>query len=106
MPSQLKSLRLSLHNAGITGRPQKSKKKRSAARLKSKSEAAAVEANRRNAALESIREQHNPFDVKSSKSKFQVINARKAKGSEGRPSERKGLLEGLVRIAFNAYGAI
>ncbi|KAK5569329.1 nucleolar complex protein 14 [Exophiala xenobiotica] len=87
-PSQLKQLKASLRDHGILG-PQKSKKQRKAT---SKD---AQKRNQRNAALESIRERFNPFEVKAParKDKFEVASGRKAQPSLGRPGVTRGLGE-------------
>ncbi|KAK5271669.1 nucleolar complex protein 14 [Exophiala xenobiotica] len=87
-PSQLKQLKASLRDHGVLG-PQKSKKQRKAT---SKD---AQKRNQRNAALESIRERFNPFEVKAParKDKFEVASGRKAQPSLGRPGVTRGLGE-------------
>lgn len=76
-PSQLKRLKSSLREQGITG-PQKSKKqKKDAAKGKSSSDRVA-----RNAALQQIRDSFNPFEVKapSRPSKFEHTTINSGKG--------------------------
>nr|KAK5434791.1 nucleolar complex protein 14 [Exophiala xenobiotica] len=87
-PSQLKQLKASLRDHGVLG-PQKSKKQRKAT---SKD---AQKRSQRNAALESIRERFNPFEVKAParKDKFEVASGRKAQPSLGRPGVTRGLGE-------------
>ena len=95
-PSQLKRLKASLREQGIVG-PQKSKKQK-----KQASQRGAVKDKnvQRNAALQGIREQFNPFEVKvpSRGNKYQFTNGgsndrRAAKGIIGRPGVSKGLGE-------------
>ena len=76
-PSQLKRLKSSLREQGITG-PQKSKKqKKAAAKSKNTNDRVA-----RHAALQQIRDSFNPFEVKapSRPSKFQHTTANSGKG--------------------------
>lgn len=98
-PSQLKRLKASLREQGIVG-PQQSKKQK-----KQNSKNAAVKDKRvqRNAALQSIREQFNPFEVKvpARGNKFEFANGntvggRVTKGVNGRPGVTKGLGEETV----------
>lgn len=96
-PSQLKRLKASLRDKGVTG-PQQSKKER-------KRDAANPDArNQRAAALESIREAFNPFEVKTlaRPKKFDVTtsrpqNAKAATGLVGRPGVSKSMGEEAVR---------
>ncbi|KAF2674926.1 Nop14-like protein [Microthyrium microscopicum] len=91
-PSQLKRLKASLREQGITG-PQKSKKQ--------KKKGLSTETKiRRNVALESIRESFNPFEVKhlSRPSKHDIttpstLNGKTANGALGRPGISKSLGE-------------
>src|SRR5947209_6092170 len=90
-PSQLKQLKVSLRDQGLVG-PQKSKKQKKIAAKNTGSK------QKRNAALQSIRERFNPFEVKAParKEKFEVVSvkdARAAKGGQGRPGVTKGLGE-------------
>ncbi|KAK6505407.1 nucleolar complex protein 14 [Arthrobotrys musiformis] len=90
MPSQLKRLRESLKNAGVIGQPQKSKKAKKRARQNKSGNDARLS---REAALESIREEFNPFEIKKTKEKFSVAGGRKVKGTEGKPSVSKQIGE-------------
>ncbi|KAI1437557.1 Nop14-like protein [Xylaria sp. CBS 124048] len=92
--SQLKRLKASLREQGVIG-PQQSKKQRRKIAQNGK-----VNTNKRAAALESIREQFNPFDFKHNARgpKFQVTSNRPvvgdaAKGITGRPGDAKALGE-------------
>ncbi|KAF7503862.1 hypothetical protein GJ744_003059 [Endocarpon pusillum] len=90
-PSQLKQLKASLRDQGLVG-PQKSKKQK---KLAAKD---AGNRQKRSAALHSIREHFNPFEVKTSarKEKFEVVSlkdGRTAKSVQGRPGVTKGLGE-------------
>ncbi|EPS44656.1 hypothetical protein H072_1344 [Dactylellina haptotyla CBS 200.50] len=78
MPSQLKRLRESLKTAGVIGQPQKSKKAKKRARQNKSGHDARLS---KEAALESIREEFNPFELKQTKEKFSVTGGRKVKGS-------------------------
>lgn len=94
-PSQLKRLRTSLREQGVVG-PQKSKKQRKQA---SKNGALNDGRVQRNAALQGIREQFNPFEVKApSRSKHDfvsnsIVGGRVEKGATSRPGVVKGLGE-------------
>lgn len=100
-PSQLKRLKASLREQGIVG-PQKSKKqkKQNAQNGGDKEKRVA-----RTTALNGIREQFNPFEVKtfSKPPKFEVtsnktISGRISKGVKGRPGVAKGLGEENVNM--------
>ena len=97
-PSQLKRLKTSLRDQGVVG-PQKSKKQKKEA---GKSGISKDKRIRRDVALQGIREQFNPFEVKvaSRGSKFQFANAgtRSSDGVVGRPGVTKGLGEENVRL--------
>ena len=95
-PSQLKRLKSSLREQGVVG-PQNSKKQQKQA---SKNGALEKESRiQRNATLQGIREQFNPFEVKApSRIKFEfasnkVAGGRVAKGAISRPGVTKGLGE-------------
>jgi nucleolar protein 14 len=80
--SQLTQLKSALSQAGLTGKPSTSKKrKRSAAPLEKEKE-------KRAARLEEIRRRLNPFDIKVTKTKHDV-GGRKQKGVTGRPAQSK-----------------
>ncbi|GAP86207.1 putative Nop14-like family protein [Rosellinia necatrix] len=92
--SQLMRLKASLREQGLIG-PQQSKKQRRKLAQDGK-----VNTNKRAAALESIREQFNPFDFKHNARgpKFQVTSNRPAlgdaaKGITGRPGDAKAIGE-------------
>ncbi len=94
-PSQLKRLKTSLREQGVVG-PQKSKKQK-----KKDSRNGALKDSRiqRNAALQGILEQLNPFEVKApSRTKYEfasnkVAAGRVGKGTVSRPGVTKGLGE-------------
>ncbi|RFU32006.1 hypothetical protein B7463_g4309, partial [Scytalidium lignicola] len=95
-PSQLKRLKASLREQGITG-PQQSKKQR---RQNEKNGANNEKRVQRSVALNGIREQFNPFEVKVSARgpKFPVttnktLSGRVSKSVKGRPGVTKGLGE-------------
>ncbi len=98
--SQLKRLKASLRDQGVVG-PQKSKKQRKQA---SKNGALKDSRIHRNAALQGIREQFNPFDVKAPpRTKYEfasnkTVGGRVAKGAVTRPGVTKGLGEENVEI--------
>lgn len=80
--SQLAQLKTALSQAGVTGKPSTSKKrKRSAAPLEKDKE-------KRAARLEEIHRRLNPFDVKVTKLKHEV-GGRKLKGVSGKPAQSK-----------------
>lgn len=98
-PSQLKRLKASLREQGITG-PQKSKKQ------KKQSLQNADTRIQRQAALQGIRDSFNPFEVKapSRPAKFettsrQSINGKATKGAVGRPGITKSMGEESVRFS-------
>ncbi|KAK2873451.1 hypothetical protein FQN49_002358 [Arthroderma sp. PD_2] len=90
-PSQLKQLKASLRDKGVVG-PQQSKKQK---QKNSKSGAAAENRIKRNAALQAIREQFNPFEIRAPvrPSKFAVTTARPEKSAAHRPGVTRGLGE-------------
>ena len=98
-PSQLKRLKTSLREQGVVG-PQKSKKQ---IRQSSNSGARQDSRIQRNAALQGIREQFNPFEVKApSRSKYEFASnrtygGRVEKGAITRPGVTKDLGEDIVR---------
>ena len=87
-PSQLKRLKASLRENGVLG-PQKSKKQRKATGKDAQKLA------QRTAALEGIREQFNPFEVKAParREKFEYVNSKIAKPVVGRPGVTRGFGE-------------
>ncbi|KIW16946.1 hypothetical protein PV08_04136 [Exophiala spinifera] len=86
-PSQLKQLKASLREHGLRG-PQKSKKERKATGKD------AQKRTQRHAALESIRERFNVFEVKGPKrEKFEVATGRRPQASSVRPGVTRGLGE-------------
>ena len=98
-PSQLKRLKSSLREQGVVG-PQKSKKQK---KQLSKNGALKDSRIQRNAALQGIREQFNPFEVKpAGRSKYEFANSKTmggklAKSEVRRPGVTKGLGEENVR---------
>jgi hypothetical protein len=105
-PSQLKALKASLRKEGIVGPERSKKEKKNGA-----TNGANRERNVRNsAALQNIRDQFNPFEVKSHKKgdKFEVVsnktmNGRIQKGVKARPGVTKGLGEENVCYASHPY---
>lgn len=97
-PSQLKRLKSSLRENGIVG-PQKSKKQKKQA---NKDESFKEGRIQRNSALQHIREQFNPFEIKApARNKYEFTNnktvgGRVTKGVVGRPGVTKGLGEEKV----------
>lgn len=94
-PSQLKKLKASLRESGVVG-PQKSKKQKKQA---SKSGASKEGRIQRNEALQGIRAQFAPFEVKAPvRNKFDFVSrdgiaGKATKGVVGRPGVTKGLGE-------------
>ncbi|KAI4226634.1 MAG: hypothetical protein LQ349_006848 [Xanthoria aureola] len=95
-PSQLKRLKSSLREQGITGQ-QKSKKHKKQAKKNGSVRDTRIQ---RNAALEGIREQFNPFELRAparaSKHDFvtnKPTNGKAAKGAFARPGVTKGFGE-------------
>lgn len=94
-PSQLKRLKTSLREQGVVG-PQRSKKQKKQA---SKNGALRESRIQKNAALQGIREQFNPFEVKApSRNKYEFASNKTAggklgKGAVSRPGVTKGLGE-------------
>ena len=101
-PSQLKRLKASLRDQGIVG-PQKSKKQKNQTGKSGLSKEKRVQ---HNAALQGIRDQFNPFEVKvpARGSKYEFTNsnfsARAGNGLVGRPGVTKGRGEETVRSIF------
>ena len=100
-PSQLKRLRSSLREQGVVG-PQKSKKQR---RQASKNGALKDSRIQRNAVLQGIRQQFNPFEVKpAEKKKYDFASSKTvAKPTLSRPGLTKGLGEENVRRPLVFY---
>ncbi|KAI4093963.1 MAG: hypothetical protein LQ344_002561 [Seirophora lacunosa] len=95
-PSQLKRLKTSLREQGVTG-PQKSKKQKKQASRNGSFRDGRIQ---RNAALQGIREQFNPFEVRAPArpSKHDVVSSRGMAGNTGggevaRPGVTKGFGE-------------
>lgn len=93
--SQLKRLKASLRNAGVTGqqKPKKAKNKRGLAGSSSRLS--------KDAALQSIREEFNPFEVKKTRSKHEISGQGKIRGKEGRPALSKSAGEELVALSLS-----
>ncbi|KAL1960790.1 hypothetical protein VTO42DRAFT_6620 [Malbranchea cinnamomea] len=90
-PSQLKQLKASLRERGIVGPPQSKKQKRKAA----KSGDAAADRARRNAILQELREQFNPFEIRAPArpAKFDVTTRVTKEPVKHRPGVTRGLGE-------------
>ncbi|KAL8714876.1 MAG: hypothetical protein Q9220_001389 [cf. Caloplaca sp. 1 TL-2023] len=95
-PSQLKKLKTKLREQGITG-PQKSKKQKKQARTSGSFQDSRIQ---RNAALNGIREQFNPFEIRAPgrPSKYDVATAKavaqkSTKNAVARPGVTKGFGE-------------
>jgi nucleolar protein 14 len=93
--SQLKRLKASLRAAGVTGqqKPKKAAKKgqqfgKNASRLD------------RNMALQSIREEFNPFELKTNREKHSVLGRGRIKGAQGRPGLSKQIGEENVCLSY------
>lgn len=103
-PSQLKRLKASLHAAGVIGnqKPGNNKKRNGKARSDARVD--------KHAKLQSIREEFNPFEIKTTRVKYDVAGRAKIKGSQGRPSISKQIGEEVVSVSqecqsFPAYGS-
>lgn len=103
-PSQLKRLKASLREQGITG-PQKSKKE------KKRAGKDVAKRAQRNQALESIRDSFNPFEIKAKTrpEKFQSTTLHKKNAKEGmvsvaRPGVTKSLGEETVGTTLGISG--
>lgn len=106
-PSQLKQLKSSLREHGLT-RPQLSKKQKKRTAASEKDQEKRLQ---RTAALQSIRERFNPFEVKAPArgTKFQITNNRSinggvGKGVQGRPGVTKGL--GEERVSYGKLSCL
>lgn len=95
-PSQLKRLKASLREKGIVG-PQQSRKQKQKNVQNGENKEKRLQ---RTVALNGIREQFNPFEIKTAARgpKFEVTNSRTiggrvTKGVKGRPGVTKGLGE-------------
>ena len=103
-PSQLKQLKASLRNSGLVG-PQQSKKQK---RGEAKTGARSKNRIQRDTALQAIREQFNPFEVKapSKQVKFDVTTRdggfQKA-GGQVRPGVTKSAGEERVSTRLCVY---
>lgn len=99
-PSQLKQLKASLRESGILG-PQQSKKQK---QKNAKSGAATANRIQRNAALEGIREQFNPFEVRAPArpAKFSSTSRSNQDAPRSRPGVTKSL--GEQRVCYPFHG--
>lgn len=91
-PSQLKRLKASLREQGVTG-PQKSKKQKQQDRKGNNDSRI-----QRNAALQQIRDSFNPFEVKANNrpAKFQSFTAHPKKDAVQRPGVTRSMGEEAV----------
>lgn len=85
--SQLSQLKSALSQAGVTGKPQGTKRKRSANQANDKA--------KRENKLAEIHQKLNPFDTKVTKLKHDV-GGRKLKGVIGKPAQSK--MAGLEQV--------
>lgn len=91
--SQLKQLKASLHEKGIIGQPQKSKKTKTSRNAADQDQRA-----RRYAALQGIRDSFNPFELQAAprSKKFVATTARDMGGNAGKgPLSRPGVTRSL-----------
>lgn len=101
-PSQLRRLKSSLREQGITDSQKSKKKKRQA----NKNGFAKEEGWKRNTALQRLREQFNPFEIRApARNKYEYANGRAsgehaAKVVLSRPGVTKGLGEEKVSFHF------
>jgi nucleolar protein 14 len=91
-PSQLKRLKTSLREQGVTG-PQKSKKQKAQDRKGTTDSRV-----QRNAALQQIRDSFNPFEIKANNrpAKFQSLTAHPKKAAVLRPGVTRSMGEEAV----------
>jgi nucleolar protein 14 len=91
-PSQLKRLKTSLREQGVTG-PQKSKKQKQQDRKGTTDSRV-----QRNAALQQIRDSFNPFEIKANNrpAKFQSLTAHPKKAAVLRPGVTRSMGEEAV----------
>lgn len=94
-PSQLKRLKASLREQGVTG-PQKSKKQKQQDRKGTTDSRV-----QRNAALQQIRDSFNPFEIKANNrpAKFQSLTAHPKKDAVLRPGVTRSMGEEAVSSA-------
>lgn len=94
--SQLKRLKASLKSAGVIGQPQQSKKVKK--RQKQGPNGATNSDSRltKETALQSIREEFNPFEIKKNREKYSVSGGKRVKGVVGRPGISKQAGEEIV----------
>lgn len=92
-PSQLKRLKASLRAAGVIG-TQKSKKEK-----KRNAKAGSDARVDKHVKLQSIREEFNPFEIKTTRVKHDVSGRTKVKGAQGRPGLSKQIGEETVSTA-------
>lgn len=93
-PSQLKRLKASLQAAGVIGNQKSKKEKKKNARAGSD---ARVD---KHSKLQSIREEFNPFEVKTTRVKYDVSGRTKIKGVQGRPGISKQIGEETVSVPW------
>lgn len=91
-PSQLKRLKASLHAAGVIGNQKSKNNKKKNGKVGSD---ARVD---KHAKLQSIREEFNPFEIKTTRVKYDVAGRVKIKGSQGRPGVSKQIGEEAVSV--------
>ena len=93
-PSQLKRLKSSLREQGVIAPPKSKKQKQRA----NKNGALKESRIQRNAALQGIRDQFNPFEVKvADRKKYEIVSSRNAATpAVARPGFSKGLSEANV----------
>jgi nucleolar protein 14 len=91
-PSQLKRLKASLREQGVTG-PQKSKKQKQQDRSRNTDSRI-----QRSAALQQIRDSFNPFEVKAHNrpAKFESLTAHPKKHAVQRPGVKRSMGEDAV----------
>lgn len=94
--SQLKRLKASLRAAGITGQ-QKPKKPSTKAKQSTGKNSSRLD---RNVALQSIREEFNPFEIKTTREKHDISGRGRVKGAQGRPGLSKQIGEDNVSLEF------
>jgi len=95
--SQLKRLKASLKSAGVIGQPQQSKKAKKQQKQGSNGTTNSDSRLTKETALQSIREEFNPFEIKKNREKYSTSGGKKVKGIVGRPGISKQAGEEIVR---------
>lgn len=99
-PSQLKRLKASLREQGIVG-PQQSKKQK---KQNAQNGANKEKKIKRSVALNGIRDQFNPFEIKQAKApKFEVTSNKTLGGRISKGIKKPGVARGLAEENVSSY---